>query len=239
MKKLLIILATVWLVLGLNHGASAWIYVPGQGDTGWQTYTYTAGPAGFEGRAGFVSSNAVDNLAYSELLLDNLQGGGGTNPSFETGFTGYLFVDEPPQLSDVFTSDSITAISYTAYQATNGTYFADLRSYYSSVTHWGVTTSQFTNADGQPGTTGAILEREITLAAGASFSFDWAFLAGDTVPGDFALFYLKDANGNIVPTGLAQIGSAPAVPLPPSVLLLGSGLLGLLGLAWKGKRPVG
>ena len=28
MKKLLIIVATVWLVLGVNYGASAWIYVP-------------------------------------------------------------------------------------------------------------------------------------------------------------------------------------------------------------------
>ena len=46
MKKLLIVIATVWLVLGVNYGASAWIYVPGQGDTGWQTYTYTAGPTG-------------------------------------------------------------------------------------------------------------------------------------------------------------------------------------------------
>jgi len=39
--------------------------------------------------------------------------------------------------------------------------------------------------------------------------------------------------------GLAQIGSAPAIPIPSSVLLLGSGLLGLLGLARKGKRRVG
>ncbi len=33
MKKLLIIIATVCLVLGLNYGASAWVYVPAQGDT--------------------------------------------------------------------------------------------------------------------------------------------------------------------------------------------------------------
>jgi len=236
MKKLLIIVATVWLVLGVSYGASAWIYVPGQGDTGWQTYTYTAGPGGFNGTAGFVSSNAVDNFAYSELLLDNLRGGGGTNLSFETGLTGYAFVDAPPQRSDVFTMDSLTAISYNAYTATNGTYFADLRSFYSSTLHWGVPTSLFTNAYGQPGTTGAILEKGVILAAGAQFSFDWAFLSSDTAPGDFALFYLKDASGAIVPTGLAQTGTAPAVPLPPSVLLLGSGLLGLLGLGWRGAR---
>ena len=42
MKKMLIIIATVLLVLGFNYAASAWVYVPDQGDTGWQTYTYTA-----------------------------------------------------------------------------------------------------------------------------------------------------------------------------------------------------
>ena len=62
------------------------IYVADYGDTGWQTYTYTAGSEGFTGTVGFVVSNALDKSAYSELLLDNLsQGGGGINPGFETG----------------------------------------------------------------------------------------------------------------------------------------------------------
>ena len=186
MKKMLIIIATIWFVLGIHYGASAWIYVPGQGDTGWQTYTYTAGTGGFIGTAGFVSSNAVDNIAYSELLLDNLQGGGGTNPSFETGnLTGYTVVTEPPQASSVNVTSLVTAYSYNAYSATNGTEFADLQSLYlnNASSNWGVTTSQFTNASGQSGTTGSILEREITLAAGAAFSFDWAFLGNDTYPG--------------------------------------------------------
>ena len=84
MKKMLIIMGTVLLVLGFNYAASAWIYVPDQGDTGWQTYNYTVGSGGFAGSAGFVVSNVVDNYAYPELLLDNLSlGGGGTNQGFE------------------------------------------------------------------------------------------------------------------------------------------------------------
>ena len=136
----------------------------------------------------------------------------------------------------------MTAISYNAYTATNGVEFADIQGYYidGPVTQYGVTTSQFTNASGQSGTTGGILETgEITLAPGATFSFDWAFLGNDTLPGDFGLFYLKDADGNIVfSEGLAQIGTS-AVPIPPSALLLGSGLLGLLGLGRRGKKRVG
>jgi hypothetical protein len=231
MKKLLIVIATVCLVFGLNYGASAWIYVPDYGDTGWQTYAYTAGAAGFEGTAGFVVSNVKDTGAYSELLLDNLQGGGGTNPSFETvNFTGYTFVDELPQMSFGNVSDLVTAYSYTGYSATDGTYFADLQGLYIPNLPWGITTSQFHNGTGDAGTVGSILERGVTLAAGATFSFDWAFLAGDMSDwNDFALFYLKDQSGAIMfSEGLAQIGTAPAVPLPPSVLLLGSGLLGLV-----------
>ena len=242
MKKLLIIVATVWLVLGINYGASAWIYVPSQGDTGWQTFTYTAGPGGFTGTAGFVVSNVIDGSAYPELLLDNLRGGGGTNPSFEDGhLTGYTFVDQLPQMSYAKVTNLDTAISHTAYKATDGTYFADLQGLYLPNLHWGITTSQFHNGTGQTGSFGSILERGVTLAAGASFSFDWAFLGSDFSPwDDFSLFYLKNQSGAIVfSTGLAQIGSAPAVPVPPSVLLLGSGLLGLLGLGWRGKRRVG
>ena len=100
MKKMLIIIVRVLLALGLSFGASAWIYVPDQGDTGWQTYTYTAGPGGFTGTAGFVVSNVIDNAAYSELLLDNLsQGGGGTNRGFEPGnLTGYDLVSDASEL---------------------------------------------------------------------------------------------------------------------------------------------
>ena len=86
MKKMLIIIAAVLLVLGVNYGASAWVYVPDYGDTGWKSYTYTAGSGGFTGTAGFVVSNVIDTSAYPELLLDNLsQGGGiaGINRGFE------------------------------------------------------------------------------------------------------------------------------------------------------------
>jgi hypothetical protein len=233
MKKMLTIIATILLVLGFNYGASAWIYVPDQGDTGWKSYTYTAGSGGFTGSAGFVVSNVIDDGGYSELLLDKLsQGGGGTNRGFElVNLWGY---DVLPSSAFADVYPSRTSALGTVYYPTEGYILADLMGLSS-----GVDTSGFHNATGEAGTIGAIMETGIALAPGANFSFDWAFLGNDKIPwNDFALFYLKDPSGAIVfSEGLAQIGSP--VPIPSSVLLLGSGLLGLLGLARKGKRRVG
>jgi hypothetical protein len=234
MKKMLIVIGTVFLVLGFNFAASAWVYVPDQGDTGWRTYSYTVGSAGFTGTAGFVVSNVIDNYAYSELLLDNLSlGGGGTNSGFELGnLTGYNLVGT----SFANVSGSETAGNYNTYTPTQGDFMAVIQGLYN-----GVTTSQFSNATGQAGTVGSILETSLTLTPGTTFSFDWAFLGNDFSPwNDFALFYLKDQNGNLVITeGLAQISSAPPVPLPSTLMLLGSGLCGLLGLGRRVKRRVG
>jgi hypothetical protein len=237
MKKMLIIIATLLLMLGFNNRASAWIYVPDKGDTGWQTFTYAAGTAGFTGTVGFVVSNAIDNGAYSELLLDNLSQAGEGNRSFETGnLSGYVLVSDNFGTSFATVSASESPISGNTYYPTQADYLAVIQ----GLPH-GIATSQFTNATGQAGTVGSILETGITLVAGQQFSFDWAFLGNDQSPwNDFALFYLKDQSGAIVYSeGLAQIGSASAVPIPSSVLLLGSGLLALLRLTRKGKRQVG
>lgn len=230
MKKVLIIIANVLWVLGFNYGVSAWIYVPDQGDTGWQIYTYTAGSSGFTGTAGFVVSNVIDSSAYPELLLDNLsQAGENVNRGFEWGnHLGYTLLGN----SDADVLHQQQAFLVRGYEPTQEVYFSWQRGLSN-----GVDTSLFHNATGQAGTVGSILETGVTLGAGEQFSFNWAFLGNDMSPwNDFALFYLKDQNGIVFSEGLGQIGSAPAVPIPSSVLLLGSGLLGLLGLARKGKR---
>lgn len=217
MRKLLFLLLFV-SIFTADQQAQAWVFVPDYGDTGWQTYVYQTGPAGFTGTAGFVVSNVIDDSAYSELLLDNLSHGGGTaNRDFELGdYSGYtLWGDNCAEVTD-----SVTAYSGTIYNATQGEYFS-----HQLGLGTGVSTAAFRNARRQVGTTGSILETSISLLPGSRFTFNWAFLAGDQSPwNDFALFYLKDANGKVVfSEGLAQIGKAPVSVSPAIRLLLEAG----------------
>jgi len=234
MKTLLINIVGVLFTLVTNYGAAAWIYLPDQGDTGWQTYTYTAGPGGFTGTVGLVVSNVIDNSAYSELLLDNLsQGGGGVNRGFEQGnLSGYELLGT----SDADVGTWKMSAKGNLYYPTQGEFLADLLGLST-----GVDTSMFHNATGQAGTVGAMLETVINLGAGATFAFDWAFLGNDFSPwNDFCLVYLQDQSGAVVfSEGLAQIGPPLDTPIPPTFLLLGSGLLGLVGLPRKAKGKEG
>lgn len=219
--KVFFCIAAVWLVLSISNSAGAWISVPDQGDTGWRTYTYTAGPGGLSGTAGFVVSNVVDDSAYSELLIDNLSHGGGSNRSFEIGnYTGYSLLGD--SYGEVATS--VIAAGGNLYTPTHG----DNMSHQLSLAS-GLSTAAFRNANNQPGTSGCILETAISLPPGGQFTFNWAFLANDASPwNDFSLFYVKDGGGSIVfSEGLAQIG---AVPVPSTFLLVATGLLGLFSL---------
>jgi hypothetical protein len=227
MKKILILIIAGLLMPGWSFGAPPLIYVADYGDTGWQTYTYTAGPEGFTGTAGFVVSNVIDTAAYSELLLDNLSQGGAGNSGFETGnLSGFVLVGQ----SFATVSPSDMSFAYNVYNPTEGMFLAVIQGLcIESI--WGVTTSRFSNASGQIGTGGSILETAITLAPGEKLSFDWAFLAGDKTPwNDFALFYLKDPqSGAIVFIQiLAQIGQigptgSPRFPIEAILLLLEGG----------------
>jgi hypothetical protein len=177
-----------------------------------------------------VVSNVIDKSAYSELLLDNLsQGGGGVNRGFEQGnLSGYELLGT----SDADVGTWKMSAKGNLYYPTQGEFLADLLGLST-----GVDTSMFHN-----GTVGAMLETPITLGAGATFAFDWAFLGNDFSPwNDFCLVYLKAQSGALVfSEGLAQIGPPPdPVPLRPTLLLLGTGLLGLVGLTRKGKGKEG
>ena len=186
MKRILLLTLVIFFATVIS--GAAWISVPDRGDTGWQTYIYHAGPAGFTGTAGFVVSNVIDNSAYSELLLDNLsQGGGATNRGFESGYySGYSLLGKSAAGVDT----SVIPYSGNVYNPTQGDFFS-----HQMGLGTGIATSAFHNASSQAGTTGSILETAVSLSPGSSFTFNWAFLAGDRSPqNDFALFYLKDTH---------------------------------------------
>ncbi len=124
MKKILIVIISALVASGSSFVPPAPIYVADYGDTGWQTYTYTAGSGGFTGTVGFVVSNALDKSAYSELLLDNLSQGGGGTTGFETGnLSGFDLVMVPMSFATVSTSETAPVIM--SYNATEGMFFAD------------------------------------------------------------------------------------------------------------------
>jgi hypothetical protein len=214
MRNLLFLVLALSIFTG-DLTAHAWVFVPDNGDTGWRTYVYQTGPAGFDGTAGFVVSNVIDDSAYSELLLDNLSHGAGLlNRDFELGdYSGYNLVGG----SCAEVTAMVTASSGEVYSAFQGDYFS-----HQLCLGPEVGTEAFQNARRQPGTTGCILETAISLPPGSKFTFNWAFLAGDRSPwNDFALFYLKDTEGKIVFfDGLAQIGASPASVAPALQLLL-------------------
>lgn len=216
MRKLLFLMVAVIIFTG-DLKAHAWVFVLDNGDTGWRTYVYQTGPAGFTGTAGFVVSNVIDDSAYSELLLDNLSHGGGySNRAFELGdYSGFKLL-----------GDSYAEVTTTATDSSSKVYTAPQGAYFSRQLCLGtaVGTGTFQNARGQAGTSGCILETSISLPPESRFTFNWAFLAGDQSPwNDFALFYLKDTEGKIVfSEGLAQIGAAPASVSPAILLLLES-----------------
>jgi|GEM_PF-1894647 len=218
MKKW-IMLGVIILTFGLTIPASAWIYVGPLGDTGWKTFEYRF-ELDFKGYAGFVVSNQGDELVESWLLIDNLNYG--NDPSFESGgYNGYYSLIGS-SVGEVVTGPVI-APSTNEYIPTQGDYMSYQISYYED-------TSMFKNAFGQSGTTGSILETDlIEFKAQTPLTFNWAFITWESPPDfllDFALFYLKNENGEIVDTrGLAQV-----VPIPTTLLLLGSGLLGLVGI---------
>lgn len=206
-KVIICIMMLLTLVFNVSGWALAWVYAGNNGDTGWRTYTYVAGPDGFTGTAGFVVSNVLDDSAYSELLLDNLSQGGLENRDFEKGnYSGYQLL-----------GDSYGEVTDSLVQAVSGRIYTPQGEFMSRQLSLapGVDTSRFINAKKVAGTSGSVLETAISLKPGEAFSFQWAFLGGDRTPyGDFSLFYLKDAAGSLVfQHGLGQVGAAPCPPL--------------------------
>ncbi len=226
-KILLLAIFILWLT-GVQ--AQAIIYVPNDGDTGWQTFSFTF-PYEFTGSLQFVVSDYGDYSVSSYLLIDNLSTGPSGNTGFEKGdLTGYQSNGTVSVVTNFYNSGN--GASYTP---TEGSYMALLDSVYGDT---GYSTSNLGGYDG------SILSwNNVNLSAGYTFTFDWAFATTDYCPYyDFASFIIEGQYST--PSGttkvfeeykLAQINPNP-VPEPITLILFGSGLIGISSRGLLRKR---
>ncbi|MDY7001762.1 MAG: PEP-CTERM sorting domain-containing protein [Thermodesulfobacteriota bacterium] len=219
MKKQLLLGIALILAVMTAQPAAAFLEVPSYGATGWQTFSWTP-DGGFSGDIGWLVSDWGDDEVESYLLVDNVIIGGTLYQGFESGLPG-----------NGVTQGVVNFVSSSAYESgaftpTQGSLMAELDSvdgdsgFYTDPPY------------GYDGTDGSVFWlTNVSVADGQTLIFDWNFATNDYTPlQDFSLF-LTDTGDNLVTYELGTIEAA--VPVPAAVWLLGSGLLGLLGLRRK------
>jgi hypothetical protein len=227
LRKILLLSISALLILPiLSSVSNAVIVIPPDGETGWQTYSLII-EEDWEGYVGVGVSDYGDTLFPSVLLVDNLVGMGPSgNESFELGdFTGYNMT-----AGTTYISTAATSTGGTVYTPTDGTYMALLNS------------AGGANSEVFGGSVGSWIEFYLNADAGDEISFNWNFYTTDYIP-DFAFLYADESPYFIWPEGegpdyfeiLAQVGPV-AVSEPCTLLLLGSGLIGLVVFRRKARK---
>ncbi len=172
-------------------------------------------------------SDVGDDLVDTELLLDNFGGdvtffSTAANTGFESGLAGYA------SLGNVVP----TGGSVRGFFPTEGFLMSHL-------TAEGADTSGFTNDSGDPGTDGSLISFVISALAGDFLTFDWNFFNTElTDEGgnpflyrDFAFLNIESLIPGVDP--YYKVLAEVAVPTPAAIWLMGTALIGLLGIPRK------
>lgn len=169
---------------------------------------------------GILLTLAATGIAHAETIFVPSFGDSGLqtfNYTFAADFTGTVIIGVSDE-GDSGVESFLDLADYGQYLRTNPTTPVD--------------TSSYANAENEFGSDGELYTFALTALAGESFSFDWRFHTEDYDPfNDFAFVSLVDgAQSQVHYAVLAEIA---AVPVPATIWLFGSSLVGWLGLRRK------